>query len=279
MRLYVKRVFINDKFEDLVPRWLTFVRGVVDSEDLPLNVGREILQKSRTLKIIRKRMVRKVLDTLEQLAQDQPAKFDTFWTNYGKYFKVGLVEDMDYKDELKHVVCFFSSAHAENMTSLSQYVERMQPGQDKIYFITGEGRKAVETSPAMERMRAKGYEVLYMIDPLDEITSQSINDYDGHKMVDINKAGLDMNMTESEKQEKESFEKDVKVSEVFTQNDMVDTIAITRGKGTCGVIKRFKVNRLPRKTHRGLRKVACIGAWHPSAVKWTVARTGNLGYH
>merc|ERR1712137_1070940 len=96
MRLYVKRVFINDKFEDLIPRWLTFVRGVVDSEDLPLNVGREILQKSRTLKIIRKRIVRKVLDTIEQLAQEQPAKFDTFWTNYGKYFKVGLVEDMDY---------------------------------------------------------------------------------------------------------------------------------------------------------------------------------------
>jgi len=239
MRLYVKRVFINDKFEDLVPRWLTFVRGVVDSEDLPLNVGREILQKSRTLKIIRKRMVRKVLDTLEQLAQDQPAKFDTFWTNYGKYFKVGLVEDMDYKDELKHVVRFFSSAHAENMTSLSQYVERMQPGQDKIYFITGEGRKAVETSPAMERMRAKGYEVLYMIDPLDEITSQSINDYDGHKMVDINKAGLDMNMTETEKQEKESIEKEFegvqeflkkklgeKVQKVTLSDRLVDTPAM-----------------------------------------------------
>eukprot|EP00971_Amphidinium_carterae_P117689 2331366-Amphidinium_carterae.1 len=98
MRLYVKRVFINDKFEDLIPRWLMFIRGVVDSEDLPLNVGREILQKSRTLKIIRKRLVRKVLDTIDDLRDKEPEKYTTFWTNYGKYFKVGLVEDLDYKD-------------------------------------------------------------------------------------------------------------------------------------------------------------------------------------
>ncbi|CAJ1361562.1 unnamed protein product [Effrenium voratum] len=208
MRLYVKRVFINDKFEDLVPRWLTFVRGVVDSEDLPLNVGREILQKSRTLKIIRKRVVRKVLDTIDDLRENDPTKFESFWTSYGKYFKVGLVEDLDYKDELKRFVRFWSSKSGDNQTSLDEYIGRMKEGQDKIYFVTGEGRRAAEIAPAMEKMRLKDYEVLYMVDPLDEICSQSIVDYEGKKLVDINKAGLDLEKSEEEKKELEETTKE-----------------------------------------------------------------------
>jgi heat shock protein beta len=208
MRLYVKRVFINDKFEDLIPRWLTFARGVVDSEDLPLNVGREILQKSRTLKIIRKRLVRKVLDTIDSLREDEPEKYDQFWNSYGKYFKVGLVEDLDYKDELKRFVRFFSSTSGDNMTSLGEYIGRMKEGQDQIFFVTGEGKKAAEIAPAMEKMKQKGYEVLYMIDPLDEIASQSIVDFEGHKLTDINKAGLNFNMTEDEKKQKEDTMKE-----------------------------------------------------------------------
>merc|ERR1719198_175546 len=203
MRLYVKRVFINDKFDDLVPRWLTFARGVVDSEDLPLNVGREILQKSRTLKIIRKRVVRKVLDTIDDLKESNREKYDSFWNSYGKYFKVGLVEDLDYKDELKRFVRFWSSKSGDNQTTLEEYVARMKPGQDQIYFVTGEGRKAAEIAPAMEKMRQKDYEVLYMVDPLDEICSQSIVDFDGRKLVDINKAGLELDKSEEEKQELE----------------------------------------------------------------------------
>jgi len=208
MRLYVKRVFINDKFEDLIPRWMTFARGVVDSEDLPLNVGREILQKSRTLKIIRKRVVRKVLDTIDDLRENRPEKFENFWSSYGKYFKVGLVEDLDYKDELKRFVRFFSSKSGDNQTSLDEYVSRMKEGQDKIYFVTGEGKRAAEIAPAMEKMRQKDFEVLYMVDPLDEICSQSIVDFDGKKLVDINKAGLDLGMSEDEKKEKEEQLKD-----------------------------------------------------------------------
>jgi len=208
MRLYVKRVFINDKFDDLIPRWLTFCRGVIDSEDLPLNVGREILQKSRTLKIIRKRVVRKVLDTIDSLRTDDPEKYDSFWNSYGKYFKVGLVEDLDYKDELKRFVRFWSSTSGDNQTSLDEYVGRMKDGQDKIFFVTGEGKRAAEISPAMEKMREKGYEVLYMVDPLDEICSQSIVDYQGKKLVDINKAGLDLTKNEEEKQEMEETQKE-----------------------------------------------------------------------
>merc|ERR1719356_2123278 len=186
----------------------TFARGVVDSEDLPLNVGREILQKSRTLKIIRKRVVRKVLDTIDDLRETEPTKYDQFWNSYGKYFKVGLVEDLDYKDELKRFVRFWSSTSGGNQTSLPEYVTRMKEGQKAIYFVSAEGRKAAEIAPAMEKMKQKGYEVLYMVDPLDEICSQSIADYDGKKLVDINKAGLDLEQTDDEKKEKEELEKD-----------------------------------------------------------------------
>merc|ERR1712050_463567 len=203
MRLYVKRVFINDKFEDLIPRWLTFVRGVVDSEDLPLNVGREILQKSRTLKIIRKRLVRKLLDSVDDLRESEPEKYETFWNAYGKYFKVGLVEDLDYKEELKRFVRFFSSKSGDKLTTIGEYITRMKEGQDKVYFVTGEGKKNAEIAPAMEKMKQKDLEVLYMVDLLDEICSQSITDFEGMKLVDINKAGLDFNKTEEEKQEME----------------------------------------------------------------------------
>eukprot|EP00929_Paragymnodinium_shiwhaense_P015898 TRINITY_DN1239_c0_g1_i11.p1 TRINITY_DN1239_c0_g1~~TRINITY_DN1239_c0_g1_i11.p1 ORF type:complete len:759 (+),score=267.80 TRINITY_DN1239_c0_g1_i11:106-2382(+) len=209
MRLYVKRVFINDKFEDLIPRWMTFVRGVIDSEDLPLNVGREILQKSRTLKIIRKRVVRKLLDTIQNLQDTEPEKYANFWNSYGKYFKVGLVEDLDYKDELKRFVRFWSSKSGDNTTSLKEYVGRMKEGQDKIYFVTGDGKKAAEIAPAMEKMRQMDYEVLYMVEPLDEIVAQSINDFEGRKLVDINKAGaLDLAKSEEEKKELEDTAKE-----------------------------------------------------------------------
>merc|ERR1712061_356255 len=154
------------------------------------------------------RVVRKVLDSIDTLREEAPEKFDQFWSSYGKYFKVGLVEDLDYKDELKRFVRFWSSKSGDNQTSIPEYISRMKEGQDQIYFVTGEGRKAAEISPAMEKMRQKGYEVLYMVDPLDEICSQSIVDFEGNKLVDINKAGLDLDKTEDEKKEMEDLQKD-----------------------------------------------------------------------
>merc|ERR1711920_635216 len=133
---------------------------------------------------------------------------DQFWSSYGKYFKVGLVEDLDYKDELKRFVRFWSSNNPDNQTSIPEYISRMKEGQDKIYFVTGEGKKAAMIAPAMEKMRQKGYEVLYMVDPLDEICSQSIVDFEGKKLVDINKAGLDFDKSEDEKKEMEEIQKD-----------------------------------------------------------------------
>jgi len=224
MRLYVKRVFINDKFDDLVPRWLTFARGVIDSEDLPLNVGREILQKSRTLKIIRKRVVRKVLDTIDDLRDKTPEKYEQFWNSYGKYFKVGLVEDLDYKDELKRFVRFWSSKSEDNQTSLDEYIGRMKEGQTQIYYVTGDGRRAAEIAPAMEKMKQKDFEVLYMVDPLDEICSQSIVDYQGKKLVDINKAGLDLGKTEDEKKDMEDTLKEYEVLATWLKKQLGERV-------------------------------------------------------
>merc|ERR1712232_1246261 len=152
--------------------------------------------------------VRKVLDTIDSLRTESPEKYDSFWSSYGKYFKVGLVEDLDYKDELKRFVRFWSSKSGDNQTSIPEYISRMKEGQDKIFFVTGEGRRAAEISPAMEKMRQKGYEVLYMVDPLAEICSQSIVDFEGKKLVDINKAGLDIDKSEDEKKEMEELSKD-----------------------------------------------------------------------
>lgn len=224
IRLYVKRVFINDNFEDLIPRWLTFARGVVDSEDLPLNVGREILQKSRALQIIRKRVTRKVLDSIETLRQQEPEKFELLWNMYGKYFKVGLVEDFDYKDELKKLVRFFSSYSGSNMTNLAEYVSRMKEGQQQIYFVTGEGRRAAEISPAMEKMKQKGYEVLYMVDPLDEICGQSIVDFEGKELVDINKANFVLDKSEDEQQALESRQREFAAFTSWLQEELAERV-------------------------------------------------------
>jgi heat shock protein beta len=203
MRLYVKRVFISDKFEDIVPRWLTFLRGVVDSDDLPLNVGREILQQSRTLTVIRKNIVRKVLNFMTDTEKNEPEKFSQLWANYGRYFKVGLVEDEENKKALVRIVRFWSSTSGDNTTSLDQYVSRMPPeNQDNIYYVTGDGRMSAEMAPAMEKMKAKNLEVLYLVDPLDEITIQRCGDFDGKKFVDINKGDLDLGETDEEKQKK-----------------------------------------------------------------------------
>jgi len=224
MRLYVQRVLVNDKFEELLPRWLTFVRGVVDSEDLPLNVGREILQKSHGLQIIRKRLVRKLLDTIDNLGRDAPDKFHKFWMSYGKYLKVGLIEDLDNRDELKRRVRFWSSKSGSNFTSLQEYVSRMKAGQDRIYFVTGEGRNAASIAPAMERMRLMDYEVLFFVDPLDEICGASIAKFEGTPLFDINKVGLTLNKTEEENRDLESARKEFESLTTWLKEELGDKV-------------------------------------------------------
>lgn len=191
IRLYVKRVFINDKFEDLMPRWLKFVRGVVDSDDLPLNVSREILQKSKVLSIINKRLVRKSLDMILDLAKDEDeSKYVMFWNNFGKYLKVGVVEDDRNRKEIASLLRFFSNKSGEEFTSLDKYVEAMAEGQKSIYYVTGDGRENASMSPVIEKLASRGYEVLFATEPLDEIMMETLRSYKDFDVVDAAKENL-----------------------------------------------------------------------------------------
>jgi heat shock protein beta len=204
MRLYVKRVFINDNFQDLIPRWLLFLRGVVDSEDLPLNVGREILQQSRSLRIIRQKLVRKALDMIGKVAEEKPEEYQVFWKNFGKYLKVGIIEDDSNKDALLPLCRFhstFTTFNGTRMTSLQEYVKRMPEDQKSIYYVIGETRAQAAASPALESLKKKGYEVLLLSEPIDEMTLQNIDKFEDKTIVDAAKESP-KDLSAEEKQQK-----------------------------------------------------------------------------
>lgn len=210
----MKRIFINDKFDDIMPRWLKFVRGVVDSDDLPLNVSRETLQKSKVLSIINKRLVRKSLDMFRDIAEDEDtSKYIMFWNNFGKYLKVGIIEDDKNKKELVPLLRFHSSKSGDEFTSFEQYVEGMPEGQKSIYYVTGEGKKNAMIQPVVEKLTSRGYEVLLMTEPLDEITIEAIQDYKDFKVLDATKEGLDLE-DESDDTKKEKEELNEKYNDI-----------------------------------------------------------------
>jgi heat shock protein beta len=211
IRLYVKRVFINDKFEGLMPRWLKFVRGVVDSNDLPLNVSREILQKSKVLSIINKRLVRKSLDMIREIADEEDeSKYIMFWNNFGKYLKVGVIEDDKNKEEIEPLLRFFSSKSGEEYTSFEKYVENMAEGQKQIYYVTGEGREKASMSPVLEKLTSRGYEVLFATEPLDEITFEAIRQYKDFDVVDAAKETIKIDDDEDASKKKEQAAEELK---------------------------------------------------------------------
>ncbi len=229
VRLYVKRVFINDKFDDLLPRWLKFVRGVVDSNDLPLNVGREILQKTKVLNVINKRLVRKSLDMILDIMNDEDdAKYISFWNNFGKYLKVGVIEEDRYRNDLLPMMRFFSSYSGEEYTSLDKYVERMAEGQKKIYYVAAEGIKNAKMSPIIEKLKKKGYEVLFMIEPLDEICAQSMKQFKDFDIVDAAKEGLqldeDLEGDEESKKKREALNERFKSLVEYLQVELSDKV-------------------------------------------------------
>jgi len=190
-----------------MPRWLKFVRGVVDSQDLPLNVSREILQKSKVLSIINKRLVRKSLDMIREIESDEDdSKYIMFWNNFGKYLKVGVIEDQRNKDDIVPLLRFFSSKTADEYTSLDEYIEGMKEGQEQIYYVAADGREKAEMSPAAEKVRSRGYEVLYLTEPLDEIMIESVTNYKEHKLVDVSKEGLKLDGDDSEERKKKDEE-------------------------------------------------------------------------
>jgi molecular chaperone HtpG len=191
LQLYVKRVFIMDDSRELIPDYLRFVKGVVDAADLSLNISREILQQDRHIQMIRRRLVKKVLSTIKDLMTNNPEKYATFWREFGRAVKEGLLGEPDNQKPILDIASFASTAGTEP-TTLAAYVERMKEGQDEIYFLTGESRSQVENSPHMEAFQAQGYEVLILTDPVDEIWVESVADYDGKKLKSIARGSVDL---------------------------------------------------------------------------------------
>ena len=208
IRLYVKRVFINDKFDELIPRWLKFVKGVVDSDDLPLNVSREILQKSKVLSIINKRLVRKSLDMIREIAEntEDPSQYILFWNNFGKYLKVGSIEDDVNRKDIAPLLRFYSSKSGEEYTSLETYVKNMPEGQTSIYYVTGDGKDGAAMSPVVEKLASRGYEVLYATEPLDEIMMENLRSFSEKDIMDAAKENLKLDKDDDEETKKKKEE-------------------------------------------------------------------------
>jgi len=235
IKLYVRRVFIMDNCEELIPEYLNFIKGVVDSEDLPLNISREMLQQNKILKVVRKNLVKKCMELFDELAEDKDS-YKKFYEQFGKNIKLGIHEDSTNRKKLASMLRFHTSASGDEPCSLADYVSRMKENQKDIYIITGENREVVSASAFVERLKKRGFEVVYMTEPIDEYVVQQLKEYEGKNLVSVTKEGLELPEDEEEKkkmeEDKAKFEglckvmKDIldkKVEKVVVSNRLVNS--------------------------------------------------------
>merc|ERR1719435_505671 len=235
IKLYVRRVFIMDNCEEVIPEYLNFVKGIVDSEDLPLNISREMLQQNKILKVIRKNLVKKIMELLEEISEDEES-YKKFYEAFAKNLKLGIHEDSTNRKKLSEFLRYSTSSTGEDKCSLKDYVSRMRENQKDIYYITGESKETVANSAFVERVKKCGLEVIYMVDPIDEYCVQQLKEYDGKTLVSVTKEGLELPEDEEEKkafeEKKSQFEdlckvmKDIldkKVEKVSVSNRLVSS--------------------------------------------------------
>ena len=261
VQLYVKRVFIMDDCEALMPDYLRFVKGVVDAQDLSLNVSREILQQDRQIQLMRRRLVKKVLSTVKDMIIGDAEKYQTFWKQFGRAVKEGLVNDIENRDSILEIASFESTHDPEKPTTLREYVERMKDGQQDIYYMTGESRAIIESSPHMEAFRAKGLEVLLLTDPVDEVWVEPAIEFDGKRFQSIAKGQVDLDTDEEKKAaeaEREAQQKDFAALLGWLKSTLADEVKDVRlssrltSSAACLVGDAYDVSPTLEKMYRAM---------------------------
>ncbi|XP_031493628.1 endoplasmin homolog [Nymphaea colorata] len=248
LKLYVRRVFISDEFDELLPKYLNFLKGLVDSDTLPLNVSREMLQQHSSLKTIKKKLIRKALDMIRRIADEDPdesnekeetdaaadsenndkkGQYAKFWKEFGKSIKLGIIEDASNRNRLAKLLRFESTKSEGKLASLDQYISRMKPGQKDIFYLTGSSKEQLEKSPFLERLTKKGYEVIYFTDPVDEYLMQYLMDYEDKKFQNVSKEGLKLGKESKDKDLKESFKELTKWWKDALSSEGVDSVKVS----------------------------------------------------